>query len=194
MEKLESFWFIDDIIVKLLSLLTRDGTQADSLKSLLTAVDQTDDMAVKYEANELLKTLCNLRKGCIFKVKDIIEEDSMSIYIKPETTDFYEMGYNKCREDIYSKVIPKVYAENYAKAYTKAYIRAKAHDYAYVYAKAYIKAYTESKASGLETLLKLKFGHIDKVYSTKIKSATIKELNKYLKKLTKAKSIDEIFS
>ena len=173
MEKLESFWFIDDIIVKLLSLLTRDGTQADSLKSLLTAVDQTDDMAVKYEANELLKTLCNLRKDCIFKVKDIIEENSMSIYIKPETTDFYEMGYNKCKEDLYTKVIPKAVTE--AKAESKA------------------EGKVEGKAEDLKTLLKLKFGHIDKVYSTKIKSATIKELNKYLKRIIDANSIDEIF-
>ncbi len=35
----------------------------------------------------------------------------MTIYIKPETTDFYEMGYNKCKEDLYSKVKPKVAAE-----------------------------------------------------------------------------------
>ena len=85
----------------------------------------------------------------------------MSIYIKPETTDFYEMGYNKCKEDLYTKVIPK--------------------------------AVTEGKAEDLKTLLKLKFGHIDKVYSTKIKSATIKELNKYLKRIIAANSIDEIF-
>ena len=165
----------DDIIVKLLSLLTRDGTQADSLKSLLTAIDRIDDMAVKHEANELLKTLCNLRKDCIFKVKDIIEENSMSIYIKPETTDFYEMGYNKCKEDLYTKVIPKAIAESEAKAESKA------------------EGKVEGKAEDLKTLLKLKFGHIDKVYSTKIKSATIKELNKYLKRIIDANSIDEIF-
>ena len=164
----------DDITVKLLSVLTRDGTQAESLKSLLKAIDQVDDMAVKNEAMELLKTLCNLRKDSIFKVKDIIEENSMSIYIKPETTDFYEMGYNKCKEDLYSKVIPEAIAEGEAKV------------------KAEGKA--EGKAEDLKTLLKLKFGRVDKVYSSKIKTASIKELNKYLKRIIDADSIDEIFS
>ncbi len=131
-------------------------------------------MAVKNEAMELLKTLCNLRKDSIFKVKDIIEENSMSIYIKPETTDFYEMGYNKCKEDLYSKVIPEAQAKSEAEGLSKG------------------KA--EGKAEDLKTLLKLKFGHIDKVYSTKIKSATIKELNKYLKRIIDANSIDEIFA
>ncbi len=168
LSRLNSSLFLsqDDITVKLLSVLTRDGTQVESLKSLLKAIDQIDDMAIKYDAMELLKTLCNLRKDSIFKVKDIIEGNSMSIYIKPETTDFYEIGYNKCREDMYSKVIPKALAEGKA----------------------------ETKAEDLTTLLKLKFGSIDKVYSTKIKSSTIKELNKYLKRVFKANTIDEIFA
>ncbi len=183
LSKLNSSLFLsqEDIIVKLLSVLTRNGTQADSLKSLLTAIDQVDDMAVKYEAMELLKTLCNLRKDSIFKVKDIIEGNSMSIYIDPKTTDFYEIGYNECKEDMYSKVIPKALAESEAK--TRAETKAKT--------RAETKA--ETKAEVLNTLLKLKFGHVDKAYLLKIKSASIKELNKYLKRVIKADSIDEIF-
>ena len=93
LSRLNSSLFLsqDDITVKLLSVLTRDGTQVESLKSLLKAIDQIDDIAVKNKAMELLKTLCNLRKDSIFKVKDIIEENSMSIYIKPETSDFYNL-------------------------------------------------------------------------------------------------------
>ena len=94
----------------------------------------------------------------------------MSIYIKPETTDFYEMGYNKCKEDMYSKVIPKAQAKSKA------------------------EGLSEGKAEDLTTLLKLKFGHVDKVYSSKIKTASIKELNKYLKRVFKANTIDEIFA
>ena len=93
----------------------------------------------------------------------------MSIYIDPKTTDFYKIGYNECKEDMYSKVIPKALAEKEAK--TKA----------------------ETIAENLKTLLKLKFGSVDKAYLLKIKSASIKELNKYLKRVIKADSIDEIF-
>ncbi len=94
----------------------------------------------------------------------------MTIYIKPETTDFYEMGYNKCKEDLYSKVIHEALAK----------------------VKAKVKA--EGKAEDLTTLLKLKFGSVDKVYLLKIKSASIKELNKYIKRVFKANTIDEIFA
>ena len=93
----------------------------------------------------------------------------MSIYINPETTDFYELGYKKRQEEMLANDIPKAEAKGKAEGIAKG------------------------KAETLKSLLTIKFGLINKDYDQKINIASIDELNKYLANILSANAIEEVF-
>ena len=175
LSKFNSSMFLsqDDIHCKLLSILTKDGNCDNVLKELLEAIDNIKELPLKYEVIELLKTLCNLRKNSIIKLKQIIEDNKMSIYINPETTDFYELGYKKRQEEMLANDIPKAEAKGIAKGRAEGIAK--------------------GKAETLKSLLTIKFGLINKDYDQKINIASIDELNKYLANILSANAIEEVF-
>ncbi len=179
LSKLNSSMFLsqDDIHCKLLSILTKDGNCDNTLKELLEAIDNIKELHLKHEIVELLKTLCNLRKNSIIKLKQIIEDNKMSIYINPETTDFYELGYKKRQEEMLANDIPKAEAKGRAEGI----------------AKGKAEGIAKGKAETLKSLLTIKFGLINKDYDQKINIASIDELNKYLANILSANAIEEVF-
>ena len=101
----------------------------------------------------------------------------MSIYINPETTDFYELGYKKRQEEMLANDIPKAEAKGRAEGI----------------AKGKAEGIAKGKAETLKSLLTIKFGLINKDYDQKINIASIDELNKYLANILSANAIEEVF-
>ncbi len=79
----------------------------------------------------------------------------MSIYINPETTDFYELGYKKRQEEMLANDIPKAEAKGIAKGRAEGIAKGKAEGIA------------KGKAETLKSLLTIKFGLINKDYDQK---------------------------